>query len=344
MQWWNEFVAWLTASETRPVLFSAAVIAVAIIVAALLASGITKAAVRRLVAQRDREMKAAAIAALVDASTEASVWYSLTPAEQVLADRAVGQADIHIRLLPIKGAPLAANWAAHQLAEMKRNSSTFGYELEPVVTEFRDRLVEWQNKPGRAKKIFEADLERWRFENTENERALISEQDKWSAKRHRDEHTDDTSTTKASKKSSSTTDDDVYRDDERVVAVPAAAASNAAGSAPEPDNDSASTRASTSPSSSTSEPRSTAGDTSADRETTQSSATPVATQADTTATGSSASAAPASATALPATPAATDLQTQKLMDDVAALDAQLAAVRKDDEHDGQVGDAGQRTA
>jgi hypothetical protein len=336
MQWWNEFVAWLTASETRPVLFSAAVIAVAIIVAALLASGITKAAVRRLVAQRDREMKAAAIAALVDASTEASVWYSLTPGEQVLADRAVGQADIHIRLLPIKGAPLAANWAAHQLAEMKRNSSTFGYELEPVVTEFRDRLVEWQNKPGRAKKIFEADLERWRFENTENERALISEQDKWSAKRHRDEHTDDTSTTKASKKSSSTTDDDVYRDDERVVAVPAAAASTAAGSAPESESDSASSRASAS--------TSPAGDTSTDRETTESSATPVSTAAETAATGTSASAASASTTALPATPAATDLQTQKLMDDVAALDAQLAAVRKDDEHDGQVGDAGQRTA
>ncbi|WP_445997504.1 hypothetical protein ACUWEX_06715 [Okibacterium fritillariae] len=333
MQWWNEFVAWLTASETRPVLFSAAVIAVAIIVAALLASGITKAAVRRLVAQRDREMKAAAIAALVDASTEASVWYSLTPGEQVLADRAVGQADIHIRLLPIKGAPLAANWAAHQLAEMKRNSSTFGYELEPVVTEFRDRLVEWQNKPGRAKKIFEADLERWRFENTENERALISEQDKWSAKRHRDEHTDDTSATKASTKSSSTADDVVYRDDERVVAVPAAA-STAAVSAPESDNDSTNTHASTSP----------AGDTSTHRETTDSSATPASTAADTTATESSASATPASATALPATPAATDLQTQKLMDDVAALDAQLAAVRKDDEHDGQVGDAGQRTA
>lgn len=338
MQWWNEFVAWLTASETRPVLFSAAVIAVAIIVAALLASGITKAAVRRLVAQRDREMKAAAIAALVDASTEASVWYSLTPGEQVLADRAVGQADIHIRLLPIKGAPLAANWAAHQLAEMKRNSSTFGYELEPVVTEFRDRLVEWQNKPGRAKKIFEADLERWRFENTENERALISEQDKWSAKRHRDEHTDDTSTTRASKKSSSTTDDDVYRDDERVVAVPAAAASTTAGSTPESDNDSASTRAAGSASTSP------AGDTSTDRETAESSATPGSTPAETAATGTSASAAPASATALPATPAATDLQTQKLMDDVAALDAQLAAVRKDDEHDGQVGDAGQRTA
>jgi hypothetical protein len=335
MQWWNEFVAWLTASETRPVLFSAAVIAVAIIVAALLASGITKAAVRRLVAQRDREMKAAGIAALVDASTEASVWYSLTPGEQVLADRAVGQADIHIRLLPIKGAPLAANWAAHQLAEMKRNSSTFGYELEPVVTEFRDRLVEWQNKPGRAKKIFEADLERWRFENTENERALISEQDKWSAKRHRDEHTDDTTTTKASKKSSA--DDDVYRDDERVVAVPATATAPAA----QPAADSTREAADESHSSTASAP-SDAG-THVDHDGNDSrSAVPTA--ADHPATESSAPAAAASAAALPATAAATDMQTQKLMDDVAALDAQLAAVRKDDEHDDQVGDAGQRTA
>lgn len=334
MQWWNEFVAWLTASETRPVLFSAAVIAVAIIVAALLASGITKAAVRRLVAQRDREMKAAAIAALVDASTEASVWYSLTPAEQVLADRAVGQADIHIRLLPIKGAPLAANWAAHQLAEMKRNSSTFGYELEPVVTEFRDRLVEWQNKPGRAKKIFEADLERWRFENTENERALISEQDKWSAKRHHDEHADDTSSAKASKTSPSKTDDDVYRDDERVVAVPAAAATPAVESTPEPRADSTSTRASASQTESARP----------ERETVEPSIPEASTRAEGTATGSAAAVAPATTTALPTSPATTDMQTQKLMDDVAALDAQLAAVRKDDEHDDQAGDAGQRTA
>jgi len=339
MQWWNEFVAWLTASETRPVLFSAAVIAVAIIVAALLASGITKAAVRRLVAQRDREMKAAAIAALVDASTEASVWYSLTPGEQVLADRAVGQADIHIRLLPIKGAPLAANWAAHQLAEMKRNSSTFGYELEPVVTEFRDRLVEWQNKPGRAKKIFEADLERWRFENTENERALISEQDKWSAKRHRDEHTDDTSSAKASKKSS--TADDVYRDDERVVAVPATATQASSESPQESAPESHATRASASPAAETRANREESDSPSAD----SSSAVPTTSSStDPAAPAASASATSAPAAALPAAPAATDLQTQKLMDDVAALDAQLAAVRKDDEHDDQVGDAGQRTA
>jgi hypothetical protein len=128
MEWWNDFVTWLTATDTRPVLFTAGVIFIAIIVSALLAASITKAAVRRLVAQRDRDLKTAAIAALVDASTEAAAWNSLTLQEQTLADRAVAQADIQLRLLPIKGASTAANWSAHQLAEMKRNSATFGYE------------------------------------------------------------------------------------------------------------------------------------------------------------------------------------------------------------------------
>jgi hypothetical protein len=189
MEWWNEFVNWLTATDTRPVLFTAAVLFIAIIVSALLAAAITKAAVRRLIAQRDRDLKTAAIAALVDASTEAAAWNSLTLQEQTLADRAVAQADIQLRLLPIKGASTAANWSAHQLAEMKRNSATFGYELGPVVAEFRDRLVEWQNKPNRAKRVFESDLERWRFENTSTEKTLLAEQDAWAARQHHEKYT-----------------------------------------------------------------------------------------------------------------------------------------------------------
>ncbi len=200
MEWWNEFVDWLTATETRPVLFTAAVVFVAIIVSALLAASITKAAVRRLVDQRDRDLKTAAIAALVDASTEAAAWNSLTPQEQTLADRAVAQADIQLRLLPIKGASTAANWSAHQLAEMKRNSATFGYELGPVVAEFRDRLVEWQNRPNRTKRVFESDLERWRFENTATEKTLLAEQDAWATRQHHEKYAaDETSVpTKAS--------------------------------------------------------------------------------------------------------------------------------------------------
>jgi hypothetical protein len=188
MQWWNDFVDWLTSSAAQPMVFNAVVLAVAVIIAGLLAAWIARGAIKGLLSRTDRQQKASAIAALVDAATEASVWNSLTPGEQVLSDRAVGQADIMVRLLPIKGAGIAANWAGHQLAEMKRASATFGYQLDPAVAEFRDRLIEWQNKPGRARKIFQGDLERWRFENNDTERVLIEQQDAWVAQQHHQQY------------------------------------------------------------------------------------------------------------------------------------------------------------
>jgi len=170
-------------------ILNAVVLAVAVIISGLLAAWIARGAIRGLLSRTDRQQKASAIAALVDAATEASVWNSLTPGEQVLSDRAVGQADIMVRLLPIKGAGIAANWAGHQLAEMKRASATFGYQLDPAIAEFRDRLIEWQNKPGRARKIFQGDLERWRFENTDSDRALQAQQDAWVAQQHHEQFT-----------------------------------------------------------------------------------------------------------------------------------------------------------
>ncbi|HYI34855.1 MAG TPA: hypothetical protein VEX88_15460 [Glaciibacter sp.] len=187
MDWWNSFVTWLSATSTLPVIFGAIVLVIAIIVASVLAASITKGAIRRLLAQRDRELRAAAIGTLVDAATEASVWNSLTPQEQVMADRAVGQADIQVRLMPVKGAALAADWAAHQLAELKRTSATFGYQLEPAVVEFRDRLIEWQKKPSRARKIFQDDLERWKSHTSPSENGLLAEQDAWVASQHHDQ-------------------------------------------------------------------------------------------------------------------------------------------------------------
>jgi hypothetical protein len=187
MQWWNSFVEWLTADSTRPVIFGAIVLVLGIIVGSLLAAWISRGALRALLEQRDREVKAAAIGALIDAATEASVWNSLTPQEQVMADRAVGQADIQVRLLPLRGSGIAANWAAHQLAEFKRTSATFGYQLEPSVLEFRDRLVEWQNKPARARKIFQSDLDRWNAQSATPEAGLAADQDVWVAARHHDQ-------------------------------------------------------------------------------------------------------------------------------------------------------------
>lgn len=189
MQWWNDFVDWLNSSAAQPAVFNAAVLAIAVIVSGLLAAWIARGALRGLLSRTDRQQKASAIAALVDAATEASVWNSLTPAEQVLSDRAVGQADILVRLLPIKGSGIAANWAGHQLAEMKRASATFGYQLDPAVAEFRDRLIEWQNKPSRARRIFQGDLERWRFESADPSTSLVAQQDAWVAQQHHQQYT-----------------------------------------------------------------------------------------------------------------------------------------------------------
>ena len=188
MQWLNSFVDWLTAASTQPVFFSALVVVFAIVVASVLSAWISRAAMRGVLAQRDRETKAAAIGTLIDAATEASVWNSLTPQEQVMSDRAVGQADIQLRLMPIKGSGIAANWAANQLAELKRTSATFGYQLEPALMEFRDRLIEWQNKPGRARKVFQADLDRWKTQNAGSEKTQVADQDAWVAQQHHDKY------------------------------------------------------------------------------------------------------------------------------------------------------------
>lgn len=188
MQWWNDFVAWFTSTDARTAVFSAVVLALAVIVGGLLAAWIARGSLKGLISRNEREQKAVAIAALVDAATEASVWNSLTPQEQVLSDRAVGQADIHLRLLPIRGAGAAATWASHQLAEFKRSSATFGYQLDPALGEFRDRLVEWQNKPSRARKIFQDDLERWSYDGADADRSLTAKQDAWVAQQHQEQY------------------------------------------------------------------------------------------------------------------------------------------------------------
>ena len=188
MQWWNDFVAWLVSDAARPVLFAAAVIFVSLVAAGLLSAWIARRAVRGIIRQRDRELRNSAVAALIDAATEASVWNSLTPQEQVLVDRAVGQADIQVRLLPIKGADVAADWAAHQLHELKRASATFGYQLDPAVVEFRERMIEWQRHPSRTRRDFRNDLDRWRAQRDEPDQSVVAAQDSWVAEQHHDRY------------------------------------------------------------------------------------------------------------------------------------------------------------
>ncbi|WP_291039338.1 hypothetical protein [Herbiconiux sp.] len=227
MEWWNDLVRWLSSSDGEAVISNIVVPAVAIIVAGLLAAWIARGAVKQLLAKHDRELKISAIAALIDAAEQASVWNSLTPQEQILADRATGQSDIQVRLLPIKGADVAANWAAHALAQMKRDSATFGYQVEPAVFEFRDRLIEWQQKPGRAKRVFQSDLERWAAEDESSERELLAQQDAWVAQQHHNQFgapSDSVSAPAAGKASASSASASPYAKPQQASGIPAASA------------------------------------------------------------------------------------------------------------------------
>lgn len=168
MQWWNEFVTWLQTVDGKRSIFLGAVVLVSVIVGVIVTSSIVRGSIKRLINQQQRELKNNVIATLVDAAAEAASWNTLPAAVQVQSDRSSAQAETLLRLLPVKGAGIAANWAAHELDALKRSSPREVGATPASITEFRDRLIEWRNKPARAKKGFISDLERWSYLDTAN--------------------------------------------------------------------------------------------------------------------------------------------------------------------------------
>jgi hypothetical protein len=142
------------------------------VIAALIGRGAT----RRLVLQRDREARANAVAALVTAGQNAARWQSQSPAAREHAEQLAAEADIAVRLLPLPGATLAADWAAHELAAMRTNSVSFSFSADQSLAEYRDRLVQWLHRPARARKLFAPDLERWSFEGQAVDPVVLDQQ------------------------------------------------------------------------------------------------------------------------------------------------------------------------
>ncbi|MDI2097769.1 hypothetical protein [Ruicaihuangia caeni] len=183
MQWWNDLVDWITSDEGWRVLTTAVFPLLAIVIAGLIAAWIGRASARRLLAFQDRELKASAIATLIGVGRKAATWSSLSTVEQQHYDTLISEADARIRLLPVSGSTIAADWAAHQIAEMKKNSAIFSFQAEQTLEEFRDRLIEWQHKPARARKVLKYDLEQWKFQAPTPEQDLSVKQQEW-AKAH----------------------------------------------------------------------------------------------------------------------------------------------------------------
>lgn len=181
MAWWNDFVSWLNSPDGSRVVLDTILPFVAIVVAGIIAAVIGSSASRRVIERADRELKGAAVAALISVGRRAALWSSLGGDEKQHVDAVQSDADIRIRLLPVAGASLAADWAAHQLGDMKKNSASFSFQTDQTFLEYRDRLLEWQLKPGRAKKLFAFDLAQWKYDDDAAETTLTTKQQEWAS-------------------------------------------------------------------------------------------------------------------------------------------------------------------
>jgi hypothetical protein len=186
MQWWNELWTWLTSTEGRLVITTAVVPFVAILIAGILAALIARAFAKRVLDHQNAELKAAAVMAIIGAGRKATAWSSLGGEEKQRMDNQLNEADIRLRLLPVNGASAAADWAAHELAGMKKNSANFSFQAEQTFVDYRNRLLEWQDKPKRARKLFAFDLEQWRFDDEAADKAAAEKQAQWTAKQASD--------------------------------------------------------------------------------------------------------------------------------------------------------------
>ncbi|PJJ71897.1 hypothetical protein CLV46_1453 [Diaminobutyricimonas aerilata] len=181
MQWWTDFLDWLGSEDGWRVLSTAVFPFLAILIAGVLAALIARAAIRGQIRHHDREYKASAVATLIAGGRKAATWNNLSTGEQEHYEHLLSEAEVRVRLLPLSGSTLAADWAAHQIAEMKRNSANFSFQADQTLEEFRDRLIEWQHRPGRARKLFKQDLERWKFDKPESTDPLLDRQREWAA-------------------------------------------------------------------------------------------------------------------------------------------------------------------
>jgi hypothetical protein len=181
MQLWTNFVDWLSSDDGGRIVSTIIVPFVAIIIAGVIAAAVGRGSTKRMIALSDRETKASAVTALISAARKAAVWNTISAPEQAHVEHLIGEADIRLRLLPMQGTALAADWARHEIVDMQKNAVSFSFQAEQSLLTFRDRLIEWQSHPSRAKRLFKNDLDSWAYDSTLSDQELISQQQAWAA-------------------------------------------------------------------------------------------------------------------------------------------------------------------
>lgn len=180
LEWWNDIVAWFTSAEGRRVFTDAILPFIAILAAGVIAALIARSSVKRLITQQERRFKASAVETLIAAGRKAAVWHTLTAQEKEHVEHQTSEAEVRVRMLPSAGASLAADWAAHKLASMKRNSASYSFQAEQDLADYQDALIAWHARPSQAKKLFAQDLADWKYDGGAIEDELVVKQREWS--------------------------------------------------------------------------------------------------------------------------------------------------------------------
>lgn len=164
MTWGNEFLTWLTSDDGWRVMSGAVIPATAILVAGIIGGIIGRGSTKRLLDHLRRDALASAVSGFLVAGRKSTQWNALSNVERAQVEHLAAECETRIRLLPMAGSALAASWTAHQLESMKRDSSGFTFHAQQTLSDYREKLVAWSEKPRSAKKLFAADLERWALE------------------------------------------------------------------------------------------------------------------------------------------------------------------------------------
>ncbi len=181
LDWWHALESWLTSPEGQTILTTVALPFVAILTAGLLAVLIARASSTRVMRHRDNSEKAAAIAGLLAVCRRVTIWTSLSSAERDHLDYQITESTVRLRLLPIAGADLAAEWSQHMITAIKRNSAALIDDAEKGLADLENGLILWYRRPGSAKKQFKNEIAYLRMGTSELDRELVARQKQWQA-------------------------------------------------------------------------------------------------------------------------------------------------------------------
>jgi hypothetical protein len=178
---WNDLVRWVRSDDGWAVVTGMILPFVAILAAGIIAGLVARAANKRLLRHQSDESKAASIAGLLAMARRATVWTSLSASEKDHVDYQITEAIVRLRLQPIAGSDMAAEWSQLRIASIKRQSATMIAQAEGELRDLENGLIEWHRKPSRAKKLFGAELGWLRLDDAELDKDLLARQKQWVA-------------------------------------------------------------------------------------------------------------------------------------------------------------------